>query len=146
MQLFCPSSGALDCELQLVVQCIHDVAGHWPATSWVHCTTSCKHSLVLLRMGEIIVRNLLSWFELLINRFVASSWLFTLLLLLLNLQIINLNTASQSIAPSMEKVTFYLILVSRELDRLTVFQIAKNSTFFTAGTFRTSTDSYPYPS
>ena len=26
-QLFCPSSGALDCVLQLVVQCTHDVAG-----------------------------------------------------------------------------------------------------------------------
>ena len=26
----------------------------------VHYTTSCKHSLVLLKMGEIIVRNMLS--------------------------------------------------------------------------------------
>jgi hypothetical protein len=30
------------------------------ATSSVHYTTSCKHSLVLLRMGEIIARNMLS--------------------------------------------------------------------------------------
>ena len=37
-----PSSGALDCELQLVVQGTQDVAGRWPATSWVHCTTSCN--------------------------------------------------------------------------------------------------------
>ena len=22
--------------------CTHDVAGHWPATSWVHYTTSCN--------------------------------------------------------------------------------------------------------
>ena len=26
--------------LQLVVQCSHDVAGHRPATSWLHSTTS----------------------------------------------------------------------------------------------------------
>ena len=31
------------------------------AASSVHYTTSCKHSLVLLRMGEIIARNMLSW-------------------------------------------------------------------------------------
>jgi hypothetical protein len=31
-----------------------------PATSSVHYTTSCKHSLLLLRMGEIIARNMLS--------------------------------------------------------------------------------------
>ena len=36
-------------------------------TSSVHYTTSCKHSLVLLRMGEIIARNMLSWLKLLIN-------------------------------------------------------------------------------
>jgi len=30
-------------------------------------TRSCKHSLVLLRMGEIIVRNMLSWLKLLIK-------------------------------------------------------------------------------
>jgi len=30
-------------------------------------TTSCKHSLVLLKMGEIIARNLLSWLKLLIK-------------------------------------------------------------------------------
>jgi len=33
------------------------------ATSSVHYTTSCKHSLVLLRMGEIIARNMLNLFE-----------------------------------------------------------------------------------
>jgi len=31
-----------------------------PAASSVHCTTNCEHSLVLLRMGEIIARNMLS--------------------------------------------------------------------------------------
>ena len=41
-QLFCPSSGKLDCVLQLVVQWTHDVAGHRPATSSVHFTTSCN--------------------------------------------------------------------------------------------------------
>jgi len=30
-------------------------------------TTSCKHSLVLLRMGEIIARSMLSWLKLLIK-------------------------------------------------------------------------------
>ena len=50
------------------------------AASSVHYTTSCKHSLVLLRMDEIIARNMLSWLWLLINTItVASSWLFTLL-------------------------------------------------------------------
>jgi len=34
-----------------------DVAGHRPATSWVYYTTSCKQSLVLLKMGEIIAQN-----------------------------------------------------------------------------------------
>ena len=38
-----------------------------PAASSVHYTTSCKHSLVLLRMGEIIARNILNWFKLLIQ-------------------------------------------------------------------------------
>ena len=28
--------------LQFVVKCTHDVAGRWPATSWVHFTTSCN--------------------------------------------------------------------------------------------------------
>jgi len=40
-----------------------------PAASWVYYTTSCIHSLVFLRMGEIIARNMLSWLELLINRY-----------------------------------------------------------------------------
>jgi len=40
-----------------------------PATSSVHYTTSCKHSLVLLKMGEIIARTMLSLWELLINRY-----------------------------------------------------------------------------
>jgi len=46
---------------------------HWrccrPAASSAHYTTSCKHSLVLLRMGEIIARNMLIWLEILINRY-----------------------------------------------------------------------------
>ena len=32
--------------------------GHQQAASSMHYTTSCKHSLVLLRMGEIIARNM----------------------------------------------------------------------------------------
>ena len=37
------------------------------AASSVHYTTSCKHSLVLLRMSETIARNMLSWLKLSIN-------------------------------------------------------------------------------
>jgi len=43
--------------------------GHQQAAPSVHYTTSCKHSLVLLRMGEIIARNMLSWLQLLIKLF-----------------------------------------------------------------------------
>jgi hypothetical protein len=64
-----------------VVWCTHDVAGrlpgcrvfplpgYRPAASSVHYTTSCKHNLVLLQMGEIIARNMLSSWELWINRY-----------------------------------------------------------------------------
>jgi len=59
--------------LQLVVKCTGDAAcwwqphpGHQQAASPVHYTKSCKQSLVLLRMGEIIARNMLSWLKLLI--------------------------------------------------------------------------------
>jgi len=37
------------------------------ATSSVHYTTSCKYSLVLLKMGEIFARNMLSWLKLVIK-------------------------------------------------------------------------------
>jgi len=52
-QQFCPSSGALECAIQLVVCCTQYVAGRWsgdgvpplpdhrPATYWVQHTTSC---------------------------------------------------------------------------------------------------------
>jgi len=43
--------------------------GYWPATLWVRYTTSCKHSLVLLKMDDIIAQHMLSWLELLINRY-----------------------------------------------------------------------------
>ena len=42
-------------------------AGHQQATSSVRYTTSRKHRLVLLRMGEIIARNVFSWLKLLIK-------------------------------------------------------------------------------
>jgi len=42
-------------------------AGHQQAALSVHYITSCKHSLVLLRMGKIIARNMLSWLKLLIK-------------------------------------------------------------------------------
>jgi len=61
-----------------------DAACWWPcdlqAGSLVRYTTSCKHSLLLLRMGEIVAQNLLSWLLLSIKLIiVASSWLFILL-------------------------------------------------------------------
>ena len=46
--------------------------GYLPAASSVHYTTSCKHSLVLLMIGAIIGRNMLSWLELLINRYCCN--------------------------------------------------------------------------
>jgi len=46
--------------------------GYQLATSWVRYTTGCKHSPVLLRMGEIITWNMLSWLELLINRYCCT--------------------------------------------------------------------------
>ena len=45
------------------------VAVELPAASSVHYTTTCKHNLVLLKMGEIIVRNMLSSLKVLINRY-----------------------------------------------------------------------------
>jgi hypothetical protein len=65
--------------LQLVVKCSMmlpagkldevDHPAYQPEASSVHYTTSYKHSLVLLRMGEIIARNMLSKLELIINRY-----------------------------------------------------------------------------
>jgi len=37
------------------------------AASSMHYTTCCKHSIALLRMDEIIARNMLSWWKLLIK-------------------------------------------------------------------------------
>ena len=42
------------------------------------------HSLVLLKMGKIIARNMLSWLELLISPIVASSWLSILFILMMH--------------------------------------------------------------
>jgi len=42
-------------------------AGDQQAASSVLYTTNCKNSLVILRMGEIIARNMLSWLKLLIK-------------------------------------------------------------------------------
>ena len=52
--------------------CSSDAASRWPgphpghqqAASSVLYTTSCKYSLVLLMMGEIIAQNMLSWLNL----------------------------------------------------------------------------------
>ena len=59
---FRPSSGALDC-----VYSLYNSPTMLPVGGSVHYTTSCKHSLVLLRMGENVTRNMLSWLKLLIK-------------------------------------------------------------------------------
>ena len=38
--------------LQLVVQCTHDFAGHRPATSRVHCITSCNTQSSVPKDGQ----------------------------------------------------------------------------------------------
>jgi len=48
------------CQQTYMTYTIPPFPGYRPATSWVHHTTSCKHSLVLLKMGGIIARNMLS--------------------------------------------------------------------------------------
>jgi len=69
------SSGALDCVCYSLwynaptMLSAGSLPGYWPAASWLHYTTSCKSSLVLLKMGKITARNMLSWLELLINRY-----------------------------------------------------------------------------
>ena len=67
---FRPSSGALDCVYSLWYKAPTmlpagdqdevEVTSSWSPASSVHYTTNCKHSLVLLRMGEILARNMLS--------------------------------------------------------------------------------------
>jgi len=46
---------------------------HFQATGWQNrgciIPQAVAHSLVLLKMGEIIARNMLSWMELLIDRY-----------------------------------------------------------------------------
>jgi len=58
---FRPSSGPLDS-----VYSTADAACWWPASAVLY-TTSCKHSPVVLRMGENIARNMLSWLKLVIK-------------------------------------------------------------------------------
>jgi len=59
---FRPSSEALDLIYSLLYKACCLLAG-WT----VPYTTRCKHSLVFLRMGEIIPRNVLRWLKLLIK-------------------------------------------------------------------------------
>ena len=74
-----PSSGALEfiyslwynAPTTLLTGSLDEVEPHpgYRSAAWsVHCTTSCRHSLVLLRMGVVVARNMLSWLELLIGR------------------------------------------------------------------------------
>jgi hypothetical protein len=57
---------------------------HLPATSWVHYTTSYKHSLVLLKMGEIIHRNMLNWLELWINHYCCIQLVVYIIIIILS--------------------------------------------------------------
>ena len=70
--IFRLSSGALDCDYSLwydaptmlpagkLDEVVPRHPAYRPTTSSVLYTTSCKHSLVFLRMSEIIARNMLS--------------------------------------------------------------------------------------
>jgi len=63
-----PSSGELDCVYSLWYKAPAMLpAGDQQAASPVLYTTSCKHSLVLLRMGETVARIMLNWLKLLIK-------------------------------------------------------------------------------
>ena len=67
-QRFRQCSGALDCVYSL----------WYNAPTMLPAGNSCKHSLVLLRIGQIIARNTLRWWALWIKN-PSSSWLFILL-------------------------------------------------------------------
>jgi len=105
--------------LQLVVHCTDDTAGWWhvttptlvqvvtcrqPAASSVHYTTSCKHSLVLLRMGETIAQNMFSWLKLLINCHCCIQ-----LVVYINPLTPNVNYSGRT-APLTSKVAFYIFI------------------------------------
>ena len=64
---FRPSSGALDCVYSLWYKTPTMLPAGDQVTSRQRYTTSCKHSLVLLRMGEIIARNFSNCLKLLIK-------------------------------------------------------------------------------
>ena len=77
-QLLCPSSGTLDCVTACGImhpRCCRPPAGNIvvPATGrqhrWCIIPQAVTHSLVFLKMGKIIARNMLSWLELLISRY-----------------------------------------------------------------------------
>jgi len=64
---FRPSSGALDCVYSL--WCMppagdQDAMEPHPGHQLAAYTTSCKHSLVLLRIGESVAGNMLNWLKL----------------------------------------------------------------------------------
>ena len=66
-QSLCPSSGPLDCVLQFVVYCTHDATGRQHRGCII--PQAVTHSLVLLKTGKIVARNMLSWLDLLINHY-----------------------------------------------------------------------------
>ena len=84
-------------------------AGHRPATSWVHYTTSCHtHSLVLLKMGKIIARNMLSWLELLISRY---CWIYLVVYIIyISLYIYFFRLAKQSQFIPLQNVVYFITL------------------------------------
>ena len=88
--------------------------GHQQTASSMHYTTSCKHSLVLLRMGEIIFPKHVELIEI-INKviIVASSWL-CILYIYIYIYICFVNN-SYKIGPSSieSKIFQYVISPSR---------------------------------
>jgi len=64
----CPARGVGDSSERYILR-RPTIATRWPASSWIHYNTSCNTSAVFLKMGKIISLNMLSWLELLINRY-----------------------------------------------------------------------------
>jgi len=89
------------------------------AASSVLYTTSCKHSLALLRMGEIIARNMLSWLKLLIKllllHLVSCLYYCIILFVFIYFPISYLNTYSMEQIPSWEANRFS---ASQEIPRI----------------------------
>jgi len=97
-----------------------ELPGDQQIASSVHYTTICKHSLVLLRMGEIIARNMLSWLKsliikLLLLHLVGCLYYCNIFLCLLNLIFLLCLSHSLLLLQRVKKINF--MLVTKDEDR-----------------------------